>query len=75
VQCIVEPECGKLVHIPHIAGLMAAIAFNLKKLMKFLTKKTNSKVAALHRKHCAFKKSLFVNFINSKISYSDFLTC
>lgn len=54
---------------------MAAIAFNLKKLMKFLTKKTNSKVAALHRKHCAFKKSLFVNFINSKISYSDFLTC
>jgi len=53
---------------------MSAIAFNLKKLMKFLNKKLNVKVVALQGQQLAFLKSLFAKVISSKISYLVFST-
>ena len=83
----VEPVFGNLINYyglrkintkgkagAHKCMLMSAIAFNLKKLMKFLTKKSNVKVVALQGQQLAFLKSLFAKVISSKISYLVFST-
>lgn len=81
----VEPVFGNLINYyglrkinvlgkagAHKCMLMSAIAFNLKKLMKFLNKKSIQKILAMQRGLCAFFKTLFANFISSKISHSVF---
>ena len=83
----VEPVFGNLINYyglrkintkgkagAHKCMLMSAIAFNLKKLMKFLNKKLNVKVVALQGQQLAFLKSLFAKVISSKISYLVFST-
>ncbi len=84
----VEPVFGNLINYyglrkinvkgkkgAHKCMLMSAIAFNIKKLMKFLSKKRTTKVAALqgqYRNFDTFIKSLFYDCMNSKIRHSKF---
>ena len=46
--------------------LMSATVYNLKKLLKFQNKKTNTKVVALRREPLAFVKAAACYFITSK---------
>ena len=81
----VEPVFGNLINhyamrkinVKGIAGahkcmLMAATAFNLKKLMKFLSKKQTTKVAELQQEVFALIKTALHELITSKISYPIF---
>lgn len=81
----VEPVFGNLINyyamrkinVKGIAGahkcvLMAATAFNLKKLMKFLSKKRTTKVVELQQEVLRFLKRAFYDLITSKISHSIF---
>jgi hypothetical protein len=52
--------------------LGAAIAYNLKKYMKFINKKSQVKVQVMQRELCVFTKTHFYNFINSLIGKDNF---
>jgi transposase len=54
--------------------LGAAIAYNIKKYMKFINKKSNIKVQVMQRELCVFTKMHFCNFINSLIGKANFST-
>lgn len=84
----VEPVFGNLINYyglrkinvkgkqgAHKCMLMAAVAYNIKKLMKFLGKKAQTKVAGLQRQLNVFAKTNFTEFIISKISHPDFSLC
>jgi transposase len=81
----VEPVFGNLINYyamrkinvkgiegAHKCMLMAATAFNLKKLMKFLNKKRTTKVMELHQEVFCFIKTAFNDLITSKISHPFF---
>lgn len=81
----VEPVFGNLINYyglkkintkgikgAHKCMLMSAIAFNLKKLMKFLSKKTNTKVQAMHRQPCAFLKPSLFHLIRAVLRHPYF---
>ena len=74
----VEPVFGSLINYyglrkinvkgksgAHKCMVMAAIAFNIKKLMKFLNRKRQSAVATLQGQLCAYIKTAFSGFYSS----------
>ena len=74
----VEPVFGSLINYygirkinvkgkagAHKCMLMAAIAYNIKKLMKYLSKKRQSAVAELQGLLCAYIKTAFSGFFSS----------
>jgi transposase len=64
----------KGIRCAHKCMLMSAIAFNLKKLMKFLSRKRNSNLQAVQRELCALYKTVFCDFICSLLPYPNFAT-
>ena len=81
----VEPVFGNLINYyglrkinvkgktgAHKCMLMSAIAFNVKKLMKYLSKKRNTAVAALQGQLFVFTKAAFANIISSKMCHPVF---
>ena len=56
----------------HKCMLMAAIAFNIKKLMKFLNRKRQSAVAALAGVASAFFKTTFSHYLSSNMNDLNF---
>ena len=81
----VEPVLGTLINFLNMkrintrgikqAGkhiMMAAITYNLKKYLKFISRKANAKIMAMQRVLCAFANSFLLNFISSKMRYPIF---
>jgi len=56
----------------HKCMLMSACAYNLRKLMKFILRKTNVKVEALQRELCAFFQTAFSDIITSILANLNF---
>lgn len=56
----------------HKVMLLAAIAYNLRKWMKYITKKANVKVQALQGQLCGFAKTLVFGFIRSFTANANF---
>ena len=56
----------------HKSMLMAAVAYNLKKLMKFLSHKPSSNLEAMQRELCAFTQTIFPDLITTLLSYPKF---
>lgn len=81
----VEPVFGSLINYyglkkintkgiqgAHKCMLMSATAFNLRKLMKFTSKKVNVKVQAMQRELRAFTKTALYDFIKSFLLHPKF---
>ena len=81
----VEPVFGSLINYyglrkinvkgksgAHKCMVMAAIAFNIKKLMKFLNRKRQSAVAALEGAASAIFKTTSSHFLSSNMNDLDF---
>ena len=56
----------------HKCMLMSAIAYNLRKLMKFISRRRNSNMRVLTRNLCALSKTLFDDFILSHLRQAKF---
>jgi transposase len=81
----VEPVLGTLINFlnmkrvntrgikqAHKHVLMAALTYNLKKYLKFVSRKSVAKPQAIHRELPAFFKTIFLRFISSLLPKPDF---